>query len=238
MDIVPIESNENEDIVDIEEPLLEPNNNKKLNITHELGFKFYWTEFNNNSDLLSALLILIIDIIFFVGKWFPKFIPSLVTELSYTSLSFLGLLSYPFQFIALRKKIGDIQMTVKYKNWYVSTWNIFLVIIRIESIISIFVYFVVGLCLIFKYNGIPDIVFKISIPIGFISIFVNLGKDIMIFILNILIAKKIININTNNSELKIIYKLYTDETYNSIIHYKTINLGLWIRSNMDPSTWK
>ena len=88
MDILSIESDENEDIV---EPLLEPNR-KKLNTLTVI--KFCWTEFNNNSDLLSALLILIIDIIFFVGKWFPQFIPSLVTELSYTSLSFLGLLSY------------------------------------------------------------------------------------------------------------------------------------------------
>ena len=231
MDTLSIESD------NIEELLLEPNNNNNKKLNTLIIIKFCWTEFNNNSDLLSALLILIIDIIFFVGKWFPKFIPSLVTELSYTSLSFLGLLSYPFQFIALKKKIGDIQMSIKYKNWYVSTWNIFLVIIRIESIISIFVYFVVGLCLIFKYNDIPDIVFKISVPMGFISIFVNLGKDIMIFILNIWIAKKINNINTNNKKLKIIYKLYTDKNYNSIIHYKTINLGLWIRSNMDPSTW-
>ena len=59
MDILSTESD------DVEDPLLE-SNRKKLNTLTVI--KFCWTEFNNNSDLLSALLILIIDIIFFVGK--------------------------------------------------------------------------------------------------------------------------------------------------------------------------
>nr|QBK88557.1 MAG: hypothetical protein LCMiAC01_02340 [Mimivirus LCMiAC01] len=243
MDSLSIQSENIEAYTYYDEPLLN-NNKKKLNILSIIKFiKFCWTEFNNNSDLLSALLILIIDIVFFVGKWFPKFIPVLITEFSYTALCFLGLLSYPFQFIALIKKIGDIHMSIKYKNCYIATWNIFLVIIRIESIISILVYFVVGCCLIFKYNAIPDVVFKISIPIGFISIFTSLGKDILTFILNIWIAKKIKYIEIENDhqklKLKIIYKLYTDKYYhNNVTCYNTVNLGLWIRSNMDVGTWR
>ena len=60
-----------------------------------------WNEFRNNSDLIAAMTILVIDIMFFVGIWFPNHIPKLVTSVSYTSLSFIGLLIYPFMLMSL-----------------------------------------------------------------------------------------------------------------------------------------
>ncbi len=192
-----------------------------------------WNEFRNNSDLIAAMTILVIDIMFFVGIWFPNHIPKLVTSVSYTSLSFIGLLSYPFMLMALYKKYGDIYLSVKHKNCLISTWNIFLFLIIIEGLISIMVYLVAGLMLIFKYDTGAHIIFNIYKPIGIVYIFVNLFKSITTFILNWVVAKKLKEIENNNPQLLVMYHLYmyTD------IGNEDVTLGLLARSNMDPSSW-
>jgi len=197
---------------------------------------FCWIEFKNNSDLLTAIVIYIIDIIYFIGKWFPN-LPELVSSISYTSLCFIGLLNYPFLFMATKKKIVDIYMCIKYKNYIITIWNVFLIIILIESIISIGLYFVAALCLIFKFSSVANTIFKIYIPIGFINIFTNISNSIITFVLNIYIAKKLNN--TDYNDLEIIYNVYVQHQKLTYRDYdkKIICLALLTRSNMDVGTW-
>jgi len=215
-------------VVNVEHPLLQSDPHKKKCTCCDL-----WVEFRNNSDLITAMIILVVDIFFFVGIWFPNHIPLLVTSISYTSLNFIGLLNYPFMFTALYKKIGDICLTVKHKNCLISTWNIFILCIIVEGIISIMVYLVAGFMLIFEYKVGALHIFNFYKPIGITYIFINLFKSITTFILNSVVAKKLKKIEDDNVKLLNIYHLYIYEyTENG-----SVWLGLLARSTMDSATF-
>lgn len=218
------------DSVSVEHPLIQDTD---VQTRKKITCCDVWTEFRNNSDLFAAMIILAIDIVFFVGIWFPNHVPKLVTSISYTSLSFIGLINYPFMFMALYKKCGDISLSVKHKNCLISTWNIFLVIIIIEGIISILVYLVAGFMLIFKYKTGATYIFNFYRPIGITYIFINLFKSITTFILNCCVASKLKKIENDNPKMVVMYQLYMNKDTGN----ESVWLGLLTRSNVDAASF-
>lgn len=185
------------------------------------------TEISNNTDLIAAILILIVDIIYFVGKWGHMV---WVAKIAFCGLCMLGFVSYPFIWIAFKKKIHDIWKCTQHSLSMLCIWNIFLLLIQIEGALSIASFFVAGCCILTGYTQIYTTIFMIYMPIGYLNIGVTVIKNIVSFCLSVYTAHRLKRVGDNVYTQ--IYELYVYDR-----HSTDVCLGLLARSIMDPATW-
>lgn len=188
------------------------------------------------TDLVSSITILAIDIIFLLGETVPGFPPS-ITNASFFTLNFVGLLSLNFQASLLRKTIGDCALAKRVLNPTILCSSAAKITYIASGIILTVGGCIASVTRMTHHNDITHDIYSISRPWGVGSVVVGIGIDFFEYFTNKGIIQQLKN-GLSDVELQTIKKLFTtlapglpDNAFGS-------KEAASIRGRMDKDTWR
>ncbi|MFT4552941.1 MAG: hypothetical protein ACI9S8_001573 [Chlamydiales bacterium] len=188
------------------------------------------------TDLISSVTILAVDIIFLIGETVPGFPPK-ITNVSFFTLNFIGLVSLNFQASLLHKTIGDFALAKKTRNQTILISSAAKVVYIASGIILTVSGCVASITRMTHHNDITDELYSISRPWGVSSIVLGIGIDFFEYFTNKSIIGQLKN-GLSDVELHTIKHLFTSPSIALPENTFGSQEAAYIRGRMDKDTWR